>query len=383
MDMYNNFYQNSIHIINTITENSQKFLNNEDACYLYYSSFYMYFAKKISLQQYSDIFIDNFYERLSTSEGTLCKFVMIYIEQMYGITVQNINLYKDSVIFKLAYNEFKTNKILFFNTYIDYYIQIFEDLNISKYPIIIDIQTSNKYHIVEGIHRFILCYLKLVEPTTVVAKSYYEPYNNILTKLVKDYDTMYKKSNKCFILYNKIPHMLFNNYKSIREDRSSVIIDFLKDKNVLTGLDIGTQNGLLSFQLQKQNYNMTAIEYNMEYYELTNNISKLMDIPINLIYTNVYDYQITMLQFDFIVSLSVFYHLKRNNKTQFDILFINLMKNTKILIFDDEPNTQLLCVDYINELLINNNITHTIHKLYVGRDNRAIYAILNEENFAS
>ena len=379
--MYNKFYQNNINIINTITDSTAKFLAGEDCGYLYYTSFYMYFSKLITVDQYADIFINNFIEQLSASSEILCKFVIIYLEQTYGISVQNIEFYGNNTKYKLAYNDLTTNKMLFFNIYISYYSKIFDELELSKYPIIIDIQPTNTYHIVEGIHRFILCYIKQLEPIVEVANSYYEPYDNIMNKLLLDYETIYKKNHNNLLLYNKIPHFIFNNYKTIRPDRSDIIIDFLKNKKVLTGMEIGPQNGLLTFQLQKHNFNMTAIEYDIGYYKLIDNISQFLDIPIDLIHTNACNYQFNMLQYDFIVSLSVFYHIKRNNKSQFDTLFINLIKNTKILIFDDEPNTQILSIDYINDLLINNNIVYSIHNLYVGDDKRTIYAIINTSNF--
>jgi len=199
--------------------------------------------------------------------------------------------------------------------------------------------------------------------------------------LNNDYENMYKKDHPNFVIYNKIPHTIFSNFEIIREDRSKYIIDFLKKYNYKNGLEIGPQNGLLSIELAKENYNMVCIEYEKKYFDLSKYTIELCDVTnsckvlyndITKCYTDIKDNN-----FDFIVSLSVFYHLKRNNPDLFENIFIELIKSTKILIFDDEIKTNILTIDdikkYINKI---NNIDIDIKVVYKGVDLRTIYAII-------
>ena len=121
---------------------------------------------------------------------------------------------------------------------------------------------------------------------------------------------------------------------------------------------------------------MTCVEYDTNYFNLITNISCLCDVnnKIKIVHKNIYDVNIENFEYDFIVSLSVFYHLKRNNKDVFKTFLINLIKKTKILIFDDEPNTELFTLSDINSLL--QDLTNIcLHTLFKGNDNRTIYAI--------
>ena len=274
------------------------------------------------------------------------------------------------------YNILLNDKHKMIEFYFLYLKNIFDTLDIKHNPIEIIIENNNTLIIHEGCHRFIMCYLKKIPICFNVKHSNYKIYDDIMSTLKLDYNNMYKNITDEFVLYNAIPHTLFSNFKSLREDRSEIIINYLKEFDCVNGLEIGAQNGLLTIQLVKQNYNMTCVEYDTNYFNLITNISCLCDVnnKIKIVHKNIYDVNIENFEYDFIVSLSVFYHLKRNNKDVFKTFLINLIKKTKILIFDDEPNTELFTLSDINSLL--QDLTNIcLHTLFKGNDNRTIYAI--------
>jgi predicted O-methyltransferase YrrM len=323
--------------------------------------------KYIILNHSLDINIDN----SIINENHVDDFIY---EMENNITLTNDLLYG---IYSKILND--KDKIIYY--YYKYFENIFENLDTKSYQIEINVLDKNKLEIIEGTHRFIFCYIKKIKPYFIIKESNYGIFNNIMDILNNDYENMYKKENPNFIIYNKIPHTIFSNFEMIREDRSKYIIDFLKKYNYKNGLEIGPQNGLLSIELAKENYNMVCIEYEKKYFDLTKNIIELCDVTnsckvlyndITKCYRDIKDNN-----FDFIVSLSVFYHLKRNNPDLFENIFIELIKSTKILIFDDEIKTNILTIDdikkYINKI---NNIDIDIKVVYKGVDLRTIYALI-------
>lgn len=313
------------------------------------------------------------------------------IEKLY-YTIEDINSIDDDVknLSLRMFSEIKNKNIIdiytillkdnekFYHYYLLYFTGINNNFDIEKNPIEIIVEDSNKIFIYEGIHRFILCLIKGINPIFTVIKSNYETYNKIISILEEDYNSMYKRmSPESLILYNKIPHTLFENFKSLREDRSEFVISYLKKHDCEYGLEIGPQNGLLSVQLSKEGHKIDCIEYEKKYYDLTKNVIEICgeEKNISVIYGDIYDFTVDNLKYDFIVSLSVFYHLKRNDKEKFETLFQELLSKTKILIFDDEPNTGILnqeeILNYIKDLEV------TIETIHEGTDNRKIYAIVH------
>lgn len=267
----------------------------------------------------------------------------------------------------------------FYHYYLLYFEEINRNFNIEKNPIEIIIEDRDKIFVWEGIHRFILCLIKDIKPKFIVKHSNYKTYDEIIFTLEEDYKSMYKRlSPNELILYNEIPHTLFENYKSIREDRSKFVISFLNEYKCETGLEIGPQNGLLSIKLAESGYKMDCLEYEKKYYELIKNVVNIceQEDKVSTIFSDIYDYNLQESNYDFIVSLSVFYHLKRNDKEKFETLFIELLNKTKILIFDDEPNTNILTqsdiLSYVEGLDVKIEVIHE------GCDNRRIYAIVND-----
>ena len=365
-EIYNYFYvlnnldKNLIEIIN---KSSILVLNdNINVDLLYYILFYLYFNNLINFNKYYLYFNKHIIKHIPK-------------HRIIQLLTYKKNIDNEIILIDELYTLKKNDNLYIFNMYIKYYKYIFDNFNIINNPIEINIIDKNKYEIYEGTHRFIICYIKKIEPCIIVKESNYKIYNDIISKLNKDYDLLYKKNNKNFCIYNKIPHFLFKNYKQIRFDRSNIIINFLKNKlNLKTGLEIGPQNGLMSLQLSKNNYKMTAIEYDNEYYNLTKNISELCDINIKCINNNIYNEKIEELQYDFIVSLSVFYHLKRNNINEFELFFKDIIKKTKYIFFDDEIKTNILKIDYIKTLYDSNNYNITL--LYTDpSDKRSIYVL--------
>ncbi len=292
------------------------------------------------------------------------------IEQDINSEIENSSVYE---IFQILQNDL--DKMC--NYYYLYYKNIFDNFKIEKYPIEIIILEKNKFYIYEGIHRYIICEIKKIKKKFNVVKSNYKVYNDIVDTLLEDYELMYKKNYKEFVVYNKIPHILFDKYQSIREDRSSQIIKYLSEIDCNKGLEIGPQNGLLTVELTRAGYKVSCVEYDKKYFELTKNIISLCDLDekIEIVHSNIYDYknQIEKDQYDFIVALSVFYHLKRNNSSHFENLFNELIDKTKILIFDDEPNTEIFTIKDINSYIKDKNIKLNI--LQKGSDGRTIYSL--------
>jgi hypothetical protein len=271
------------------------------------------------------------------------------------------------------------NEELFFKYYILHYQHIFTNFDIASNPIEIIIERNNKFMIYEGTHRFIICLIKNITPHFIVIKSNCESYDIIMNILKIDYENLYKKYDSNFLIYNRIPHFLFDNYKYIREDRSPHIIRFLKNYKLNNGLEIGPQNGLLSIELSKACYLMTCVEYEKKYFDLTSHTLNFCEINnVKPIYANIYDCIITKFDYDFMVSLSVFYHLKRDDPDKFRSFIINLIEKTKVLIFDDEPNTGLLDLNDIYSYVKSTEYSPEISIIYKGEDNRTIYGLVNK-----
>ena len=368
----------------------------------YYSIIFNIFNNNISFEDFKSKIISIFDIENKTNpkiyENILLK-IFNYIIQNHSVNIDIDNsIINEDVVYDFVYdmknNITSTNDLLYdiytkllndkdkiIYYFYKYYQNIFENLDTKSYPIEIKVLDKNKLEIIEGTHRFIFCYIKKIKPYFIIKESSYPLLNNIMDILNNDYEKMYKKNNPDFVIYNKIPHTIFSNFEIIREDRSKYIIDFLKKYNYKNGLEIGPQNGLLSIELAKENYNMVCIEYEKQYFDLTKNIIELCDVTnsckvlyndITKCYTDIKDNN-----FDFIVSLSVFYHLKRNNPDLFENIFIELIKSTKILIFDDEIKTNILTINdikkYINKI---NNIDIDIEVIYTGIDCRTIYALI-------
>lgn len=360
------FFDTSIQIID--------YINKTDK---YYHLFYLFVKKEIDNNLFK-LRLKEILKENKLNEEIIKKFVLINLKNKYNLKIDY--LYDiTKCLNPLVYDEYikiSNNIDYYIDSYIDYYNNIINNFAIENYPINLILDVDKKYIIYDGIHRFIICYYLNKFPTFVVIKSELKCYNYIIEKIYKDYQLLYKNNYTNFALYNKIPHFLFDNYECIREDRSDIIINYLSNKNIKNGLEIGCQNGLLSIQLINNNYNMTIIEYDKEYCELTTNIMELCNITnTNIINDNIYNIEIINTQYDFIVSLSVFYHLKRNNKIEFELLFKNILKKTKYLFFDDEIRTNIFTYDYILSLIDLEN--YEIIKIYTGNDDRSIYVVIN------
>jgi len=252
--------------------------------------------------------------------------------------------------------------------YLEYLDWLNNNMDINKYPLEFIILDKNKVILYEGIHRFIICLSKNIKCNYIIKESKYPVYDNIIGILMDDSKKIYKSDK--LILYNPIDHILFDKYDVIRDDRREIVKNVLNKLNVKTGLEIGTQNGNMSFYLQKNGYDMTAIEYEKKYFNLCNNIAEFTDNKgVKFVNIDIYNYELG--KYDFVVGLSIFYHLYRNNKTSCGKLIQKLKKCTKYVILDDEPNTKILTSDIISNLF-NDCI---IDPIYKGKDNRTIYLV--------
>jgi hypothetical protein len=382
-----------------IFNTNKQVINNITDIQTYYGAFYNLFNGSISFNEFKVricyIFDEENKKNPNFYSNIILKLLKYIIDYHLG-DFDCVNYIKcDDDCFEFIYNFDKDNSITnhtlyniyitilndknkIINYYYKYYQNIFENLDLNKYPMEIIICDKNKLEIFEGTHRFLFSYIKKIKPNFIIKESKYELFNNIMDILNNDYEMMYKINNDKFIIYNKIPQVIFSNFETIREDRSKYIIDFLNKYNFKNGLEIGPQNGLLSIQLSKEYYNMQCIEYEKKYYTLTNYIIQLCDVNSRclVLYGDITKcYKDIQSKYDFIVSLSVFYHLKRNNQYLFENLFIELIKSTKVLIFDDEANTNIFTINDIKNYISKiSNITLEI--IYTGEDNRTIYAII-------
>lgn len=365
----------------------------------YYGCFYRVFNNEITLEEYlqnlkTQILSLNDEDRKTLILKILSNTILNHLKDFLNKTATNYNsisqdinkISKDmncDVENTIVVEIFQTlrhdlDKMCYY--YYLYYKNIYDNFEIDKYPMEIIVLEKNKYYIYEGIHRYIFCEIKKVAKKFNVIKSNCKVYNDIINTLTEDYELMYKNNYKNFVIYNKTPHILFDKYQSIREDRSPQIIKYLSEIDCKRGLEIGPHNGLLTVELTKAGYQVSCVEYDKKYFELSKNVVKLCDLDekIEIIHSNIYDYKnkIEKHQYDFIVSLSVFYHLKRNNSNQFESLFNELLDKTKILIFDDEPNTEILTIKDIKSYIRDKNLKLNI--LHKGSDDRTIYSITKD-----
>lgn len=323
----------------------------------YYSNFNSYIQDKISRDEYSNKLVNLIENKLEVR--------------------RNFYLKSHNYLIELKKSEEDVEKLdddkFLMETYADYHKWLYENIDIESYPVEIHLRENNEIILYEGIHRTLICCVKNIK-LNYVLKSESKEYESIMEKLKYDSENLYHSDE--LILYNPIEHLFFSEYKVIRDDRRELIFNCLNNLDLNNGLEIGPQNGCMSFYLSKRDLNMTAIEYEKDYFQLCENIEKLTNVHVNFVFTSIYDFDMSDKSYDFVVGLSIFYHLYRNDKNAC-ISLLNLIKTkTKYLILDDEPNTQIFTENDIRELFENSTESNkNVEKIYTGTDNRNIYLI--------
>lgn len=383
---------NEFYIINT-EERVLDLINSEKN---YYRNFYDLFSGKKDKQEY--IFdLKNNMKSLSDIERNnivlkIIKNTFVFyfdsfkfrIEELSSVDSDIIHLSKKS--FSMICNKdliilfsiLKEDLDKFCEYYYLYLIDTFRDFDIDSNRIDIVLERNGFYRIWEGVHRFIICYIRDIKPKFHIKKSNWKAYDDILRIVKADHESMYKKMSSDIILYNRIPSFLFDEYKIIRDDRSIDVIGYLSNHACKNGLEIGPQNGLMTIELANRGYSMKCVEHDSKYYELTKSVAELCGVEkkVEVILNDIHNYYADIHdgEFDFIVSLSVFYHLRRNDSESFEKLLYSLIEKTKILIFDDEPNTQIFTKADIDRYV--DRLEVDVEVISSGSDNRTIYAIV-------
>lgn len=339
----------------------------------YYYNFYEYIKGNISRDQYYKINTEYINNDIGFKKNITIKCInyMTKWSHTYNVISSIVHYGKttDHHI-KYYYDKLYDNIDLLTNTYLDYIDYLCININMDIYPIAISIIAKNKIIINEGLHRFIICLHKQIPVNYIVLECKYELLNKINDVLYNDAITMYKQNSE-LMLYNSIDSIFFRKHKIIRDDRRNIVKNKLDLLNVKSGLEIGPQNGSMSFHLQKNGYNMTAIEYDGKYYNLCSDLMELTDTKFELIHKSIYEYEMVSGSHDFIVGLSIFYHLYRNNKAECINLLKDISKKTKYLFIDDENKTKIFTEGTIHETYRE----YDIEKIYTGNDNRSIYLI--------
>lgn len=347
----------------------------------YYGSFYDFYSKKISRDDFISKLTNLFDNALPYTTDLKIKLFnwycnkndLFFCSDIVYNTITNPTYIPDPTLRQL-YCEF--NDKCLYEMYIDYYDEIFNNFNCSKHPVEL-ILNNKKIYVYEGIHRIIFCVIKQINFTFVIKKCTCDVFKYILDTIYSDYDEMYKKNSKKFIMYNPIDHPLFENIPHIRKNRMPAIIDYLSQKNYLKGLEVGCQNGFATYELAKNGYLMEAIDYDDKYIKLFTMIGQILNLNVNITRQDISIYPIDK-QFDFIVCLSVLYHIKRNSFENFNNCLKNLFQCSKCLIVDDELSTMHLTLEDYKSILDKGEFQYDVKLLDDSDPIRNIYVITNQ-----
>lgn len=244
--------------------------------------------------------------------------------------------------------------------------------------ILADIDQFGKIRIIDGYHRAILYDVAGYHQIMVTIINRHPLWMNFVNFFENESIKLYQQP---MLLYEKINHPDFSDFKVIRDNRMAIIYDeILKiQSNTDIGLDLGCFIGTNSHYLQRKGIKMYGIEYEKKYYDAAMVLNKTYDLNVTFINEDVYTFIDQVLSeekkypkyYDLIIILSLAYHLYRNDPIKATNFFQKIISITKIIIIDDEPNTKLFTKKDIKNIFVGSKIK----KIFTGKDRRNIYLI--------
>jgi len=262
------------------------------------------------------------------------------------------------------------------------------------------IDQTGKIRVFEGCHRLII--------------SLYHGFTKIPAKVIHRHPQWEEMKELILseyaggeLIYNPIEHPDFRKYPIIRQNRSGAIMDFLSSINIyenkdtssetpeytyrwnpvhyfqrnhaerLRGLDIGCHFGYYSRFFEYSGAEMTGVEANYQYWQKAQYFNRVFGTSVNYINQSIFECSVIKDKFDFVIGLSIFYHLFSMSENKTLDLLKQISKNSKYLIIDSFPDR--LSDEKLQNILVETGFTN-ITKIYSGKDGRNLYACKSSES---
>lgn len=235
--------------------------------------------------------------------------------------------------------------------------------------IFVKIDEFGRAKVIEGLHRAVIAYARGFEsiPAKVLTR---HPEWLSLVDFFRGEGERYYGSAAC--TYQKIFHPDFADYSVVREDRSGPILNYLKEHAIgVSGLEIGSHVGFFSHALGCAGYQMQAIEYEEKYASAFAKLAILYGSGAEITRGDVYNIDIPSNRYQFLIALSIIYHLLRNNELKCIEFIEDLKMKIPLFFIDTEERTGILTEQRLRSLFGGYQFT----SIYIGRDDRQIFAI--------
>lgn len=239
----------------------------------------------------------------------------------------------------------------------------------APYRIAAKIDEFGRIVVFEGLHRTVLNHLAgfTSQPAIVLHRS--PDWLAFVDFFRSEGEALYQDRAA---LYHEIRHPDFADFKVIRQDRSGPIIEFLQRRGaVKRGLDIGSMIGFYSHALGMAGYEMHAIEYEKKYADAFRRLATLYNSGATVENCDLYKADIPGDRFDFVIMLSIVYHLIRNDPERSEGLIADLREKIPLFFIDTETRTGILPESRLRTLFPG----FSFECLFRGDDGRDIFAI--------
>lgn len=174
-------------------------------------------------------------------------------------------------------------------------------------------------------------------------------------------------------LYHAIDHPDFASFTIIREDRSGPIVDFVRQRGLKVGIDLGAMIGFYSHRLAREGIQMTAVEYEQKYADALERLSATYELDVRVRREDVLncEYVTGSGEGQFVLMLSLLYHLLRRDATSTSTWLENLQGHYDCFVVDTEERTGILPLDRLLDLFPG----FSSEVLFVGADDRRVVGL--------
>ena len=247
-------------------------------------------------------------------------------------------------------------------------------------PIEVTATHNGKYVITDGLHRASIACALGYEKVPVLIKS----VDDELLKLMEILRNAYPRNGQN-VLYTPIDHVVFNNWKALRDDtRWTLIKDEFdwEDKRIL---DVGSYTGYFSHKIAKLGVNVTGIEIDNGRLAQSKMINILLESNVEFLHADFFEY-LRDKKFDCILFFSVLHWILKNKGTNGVREALNILSSASPVMFldmgqDYEPKMRLkewnhgltINKDTIPDLVISNSKYRYFKHLGTGDTGRDIF----------
>jgi len=247
-------------------------------------------------------------------------------------------------------------------------------------PIEVTATHDGKYVITDGLHRASIACALGYEKVPVLIKS----VDDELLKLMEILRNAYPRNGQN-VLYTPIDHVVFNNWKALRDDtRWTLIKDEFdwEDKRIL---DVGSYTGYFSHKIAKLGVNVTGIEIDDDRLAQSKMINILLESNVEFLHADFFEY-LRDKKFDCILFFSVLHWILKNKGTNGVREALNILSSASPVMFldmgqDYEPKMRLkewnhgltINKETIPDLVISNSKYRYFKHLGTGDTGRDIF----------